>query len=563
MKKNLKKILAGLLALAVVLGMAACSREDVNVQDITEPAAPVQVQPDPVKCTELGTPLADLRVRQALLAAIDVEMIVDALFHGNAQKAAAFGMPGTEEDLPEYDPEKAKELLAEAGWPSEYVLDVVYYYDDQLTVDVLNVIVNYWEAVGVKAEIRKIEDDVAAQLWTAPEDPESGDSAVEWDLAYGAVAALTESEFYTRFASDASNNSHTPPQEGLDEALAQGDYDGVRALLADQLLVIPLYHQNCFLYTSDHLDMAGDAVGNDQFAYGKDILNWNTDREDLTLYTDGGPVSFYCDPLVNPGQYLYQELVFERLLNADGQLNPTEGLLAESYEVSDDGLEVTFALREDLCWQDGEPLTAEDVKFTFELYLQSTGGSSVLTDVLEALEGAQAYKDGDAEECTGIRIEENRITFVFERKAEDALTVFAQWPVLPKHCLENADPRKLQQHKFWKSPIGSGPYRVAETVMGEYCILERWEEYRLTGEGNIQRIYMAASGETDGDLVLWAGLDRLDYAWGKSPDDAASVEQLEGMTVTPVTIPYLRCFYINQYPHEAYHQQTEATEPAE
>ena len=66
---------------------------------------------------------------------------------------------------------------------------------------------------------------------------------------------------------------------------------------------------------------------------------------------------------------------------------------------------------------------------------------------------------------------------------------------------------------------------------------------------------MATSAETDDDLVLRAGLDLLDYAWGKSPDDARSAEQLEGMTVTPVTIPYLRCFYINQFPHESYHQQ--------
>ena len=563
MKKNLKMMLAGILALAMVLGMAACGKKNTTGQDTAEPTVPVQVRPNPVKCTELGTPLADLRVRQALIAAIDLETVVDALFHGNAQKAGAFGIPGADEDLPEYSPEKAKELLAEAGWPSDYVLDVVYYYDDQLTVDVLNVIADYWEAVGVKSTIRKLGGDVAAQLWTAPEDPESGDSEVEWDLAYGAVAALTESEFYTRFVSDASNNSHTPPREGLDEAIEQGDYAWVRSLLAQQMLVIPLYHQNCFIYTGDHLDIPGDIAGNDQFSYEKDILNWNTDREDQTLYTDGGPVDFYCDPVVNPGQYLYQELVFERLLNADGQLNPAEGLLAERYEVSADGLKVTFALREDLIWQDGEPLTAEDVKFTFELYLQSSGANSVLTGVLDALEGARAFKDGDAEECTGIRIEENSITFAFERKAEDALAVFSQWPVLPKHCLENADPQKLQQHRFWKAPIGSGPYRVAETVLGEYCVLERWEEYRLAGEGNIQRIYMASSGETDGDLVLWADLDRLDYAWGKSPDDAASVEQLEGMTVTPVTIPYLRCFYINQYPHESYHQQAEPTEATE
>ena len=559
MKKNLKMLLCWILALAMLLSMAACGNQSGAEQSATEHADSVQVRPSTIKCTDLGTPLADLRVRQALLAAIDIQTIVDALFHGNARKATAFGLPGAEEDLPDYDPERAKELLAEAGWPSDYVLDVVYYYDDQLTVDVLNVIGSYWEAVGIRSSIRKIEGDVARQLWTAPENPLEDDSAVEWDLAYGAVAALTESEFYTRFASDASNNSHTPSQEGLDGWIAEGDYDRVRELLAQQVLVLPLYHQSCFVYTSAHLDMADAVAGNDQFAYEKDILNWVTDREDLTVYTDGGPVEFFSDPLVNPGQYLYQELVLERLLNADAQLNPTDGLLAESYNLSDDGLTLEFTLREDLFWQDGEPLTGEDVKFTFELYLHSSGGSSVLTGVLDKLEGAAEFKAGEAEECAGIRVEENRITFVFEKKAEDALTVFSQWPVLPKHCLEDADPAKLQQHAFWKAPVGSGPFRVAETVMGQYCVLERWEEYRLTGEGNVQKIYMAASGESDEDLVLRASLDLLDYAWGKSPDDAVSVEKLEGLTVTRVSIPYLRCFYINQFPHESYHQQ-EVTE---
>ena len=560
MKKNFRKLLVAALILAAVLPAAGCSEEKAPVQAPSDATEAVQVRPDSGKCTELGTPLADLRVRQALVHAIDMDTVVEALFHGNARKATAFGLPGMEGHQIEYSPEKAKELLAAAGWPTEYVLDVVYYYDDQLTADVLNVIADYWEAVGVRSSIRKLEGDVAAQLWTAPGDPGSDDSAVEWDLAYGAVAALTESEFYTRFASHASNNSHTPPQEGLDGWIESGDYEQVRELLAQQVLVIPLYHQNCFVFTGSHLDLAGNDVGNDQFAYEKGILNWTTDREDQTLYTNGGPVDFYWDPLVNPGQYLYQELVFERLINADAGLNPTEGLLAESYRLSDDGLTLEFTLREELFWHDGEPLTAEDVKFTFELYLRSPGASSVLTAVLDKLEGAQAFKDGDAEDCTGIRVEENRIIFSFEKASEDVLTVFSQWPVLPKHCLEDVQPEKLQQDRFWKAPIGSGPYRVAETVLGEYCVLERWEEYRLTGTGNIQRIHMAASGETDKDLVLRANLGQLDYAWGKSADDAHSLEKLEDMTVTPVEIPYLRCFYINQFPHGSYHQQDEPTE---
>jgi peptide/nickel transport system substrate-binding protein len=154
-------------------------------------------------------------------------------------------------------------------------------------------------------------------------------------------------------------------------------------------------------------------------------------------------------------------------------------------------------------------------------------------------------------------VEENRITFRFATAAPDALTVFSQWPVLPKHCLEKADPENLQKDSFWKAPIGSGPYRVAETVMGEYAVLEHWEDYRIAGEGNIRRIYLAASGETDEDLVLRADMDMLDLGWGISTDDAWAMDRMEGMKVTVLKIPCIRCFFINQFPHESYLAQTE------
>jgi len=546
MTKTINKLLALLLALSLLAGLAGCA--PVEEPEETEPPVAVKTEKkDP--CTELGTPLADLRIRQALAYAIDMDTVIEALFYDNARRAVSFTAPlGDELASYEYDPEKAKELLAEAQWPSDYVMDVVYYYDDQQTVDVLSVIGSYWEAVGVQAEFRKLEGDLAAQLWTRPADMESG---VEWDLAYGAVAALTNSEFYNRFASDASNNSHTPEIEGLDGAVKAADYQRVQQLLAENAAFLPLFHQNCFIYTSDHIDTAGAVHGNDQFAYDKDILNWTTDREDNTLYTDGGPESFFSYPVVNPGLYLYQELIFERLLASDSELNPGEGQLAESYILFEDGKTLEFTLWEELYWQDGEPLTAEDVKFTFELYMQCPGANSVLSGVLNTLEGAKAFRDGETEECIGITVEENKVTFRFEEQSADMLTVFAQWPVLPKHKLEDVRPEKLQQNKFWKNPIGSGPYKVSEVKLGDYCILERWEDYRLEGEGNIDRIYMVASGETDADLAVLAQLDRIDYAWGKATDDAAYIENLEGMNVAKVEIPYTRCFFINQYDHES------------
>lgn len=514
---------------------------------------------------DLGTPLVDVRVRQALAYAIDMNAIVDSLFEGKAEVAKSFTAPGDwlNAGIPvyEYNPEKAKELLKEAGWPSDYTLDVVYYYDDQQTVDLMTIIGQYWQEVGVKAQFRKLEGDLAAQLWVPPADMEKGPSAVKWDLAYAAVAALAESEFYNRFASTASNNSSVPKQEGLDEMIAASNatmdvgeqkeaFYKIQQFVAENELAMPLYHQVCFIYTSDKLDTAGSAFGNDQFSYEKNILDWKIDRDDRTMYTNGGPQEFFWYPMVNPGYMINTELVFDKLINADSSLNPTDGMLAESYKVSEDDKSIEFVLRDGLKWHDDEPLTAEDVKFTLELMLRTPGTNAVASEVMKAIQGAQDFLDGKTDNLEGVVIDGSKITVNFDTVSANALAVFSQWPILPKHCLENASPETLQQDQFWQKPIGSGPFKVDEVVLNNYATLKRWDGYYKTGTGNIETIYMFASGENDSNLVKNAGAGKIDYAWSKSTDDAKAIESMDGMKVSTANIRYTRCFYINQFPHE-------------
>ena len=514
---------------------------------------------------DLGTPLADVRVRQALAYAIDMNAIVDSLFEGKAEVAKSFTAPGDwlNAGIPvyEYNPEKAKELLKEAGWPSDYTLDVVYYYDDQQTVDLMTIIGQYWQEVGVKAQFRKLEGDLAAQLWVPPADMEKGPSAVKWDLAYAAVAALAESEFYNRFASTASNNSSVPKQEGLDEMIAASNatmdvgeqkeaFYKIQQFVAENELAMPLYHQVCFIYTSDKLDTAGSAFGNDQVSYEKNILDWKIDRDDHTMYTNGGPQEFFWYPMVNPGYMINTELVFDKLINADSSLNPTDGMLAESYTVSEDDKSIEFVLRDGLKWHDDEPLTAEDVKFTLELMLRTPGTNAVASEVMKAIQGAQDFLDGKTDNLEGVVIDGSKITVNFDTVSANALAVFSQWPILPKHCLENASPETLQQDQFWQKPIGSGPFKVDEVVLNNYATLKRWDGYYKTGTGNIETIYMFASGENDSNLVKNAGAGKIDYAWSKSTDDAKAIESMDGMKVSTANIRYTRCFYINQFPHE-------------
>jgi peptide/nickel transport system substrate-binding protein len=385
---------------------------------------------------ELGTPLADVRIRQALAYAIDMKSIVDTLFDGKAEVAKSFTGPGdwlsTDIQTYDYDPEKAKALLKEANWPANYTLDVVYYYADQQTVDLMTIIGQYWQAVGVKAQFRKLEGDLANQLWVPPTDKVKGPSAVKWDLAYAAVAALTESEFYNRFASTASNNSTVPKQDGLDEMIKDSNstmdtnkqkaaFKKIQNFVAKNVLAMPLYHQVCFIYTSKNLDTAGSKFGNDQFSYEKHILDWKINRDDKTLYTNGGPQEFFWYPMVNPGYMINTELVFDKLINADENLNPTDGMLAESYKVSSDSKSIEFTLRDGLKWHDDQPLTGDDVKFTIKLMLKAPGTNAVASEVMKSITGAKDYIDGKADDLKGVTVDGKKVTVNFDTVSANAL----------------------------------------------------------------------------------------------------------------------------------------------
>ena len=564
-KQWMSMLLAGALAAGTLFGCASGGKSTGKTEQASDASKSAE-KADSKSAEASGTPLADVRVRQALAYAIDMDTIVNSLFEGKAEVAKSYTAPGEwlNADIPEYkyDPEKAKELLKEANWPKDYTLDVVYYYDDQQTVDLMTIIGQYWQEVGVKAKFRKLEGDLASQLWVPPTDKEKGPSVVKWDLAYAAVAALCESEFYNRFASTASNNSTVPKQEGLDELITESNatmnaeeqkkaFFKIQNLIAEKELAMPLYHQVCFIYTSDKLDTAGVKFGNDQFSYEKNILDWKINRDDKTMYTNGGPEEFFWSPMVNPGYMLSTELVFDKLINADSTLTPTDGMLAESYKVSEDNKTIEFVLRDGLKWHDDQPLTGDDVKFTLELMLKTPGTNAVASEVVKAIKGSSDFLDGKTDNLEGVTVEGNKVTVNFDSVSANALAVFSQWPILPKHCLEKANPETLQQDQFWQKPIGSGPYKVDEVVLNNYATLKRWDGYYKKGSGNIDKIYLFASGENDANLVKNAGAGKIDYAWSKSTEDAKAIEAMDSMKVTSANIRYTRCFYINQFPHEA------------
>lgn len=240
------------------------------------------------------SPLADVKVRQAIRYAIDMDAIATNLFKGAAVPANSL-TPNEETKAKglneyKYDPEKAKALLAEANWDPKTTLDVVYYYTDQLTVDFMASIQSYLKAVGIEMKFRLLEGDLGTLLWTPPADQKNGPSAVDWDIAYGANAALSLHEYYDRYRTGSSSNSHTPEDARLNELIDATNatfdtqkmteaFNALQKYENETMFTMALYYQPVFVIESKKITKGADKYGNPQFSYNWNIQNWEVAAE--------------------------------------------------------------------------------------------------------------------------------------------------------------------------------------------------------------------------------------------------------------------------------------------
>lgn len=156
-------------------------------------------------------------------------------------------------------------------------------------------------------------------------------------------------------------------------------------------------------------------------------------------------------------------------LTAHDQDNRVIAGLAESWEYQKDTFTYTFHIRDGIRWHDGEPFTAEDVKFTIEAIQNPENGS----------ENAPNYED--VEEITVIDDQ----TVAFRLSAPNvAFLEYMTMPILPKHLLEGED---MQDSGFFRNPIGTGPYKLENWDAGQAIVLVKNGDYYL-GSPKIDRI---------------------------------------------------------------------------
>ena len=233
-------------------------------------------------------------------------------------------------------------------------------------------------------------------------------------------------------------------------------------------------------------------------------------------------VSRWLDPgeteaLITPFMVLY--LLHDALVKPmpNGIMTPS---LAESWTLAKDNVTYEFVLRKNAKFHNGDPVTAEDVKFTFERYKGS--GAKVLKDAVKEIQTPAP----------------NRVRIILKEPWPDFMSFYgtsatgASWIVPKKHI------EKVGEDAYKKAPVGAGPFKFASFNPGVELALEAFPEYWRKAP-QVKRITMRSiPDETTRAAAVKTGEVDLAYLFG-----GTVAEELRRSTGIKVVAPLLYGVY--------------------
>jgi len=233
-------------------------------------------------------------------------------------------------------------------------------------------------------------------------------------------------------------------------------------------------------------------------------IGWTTEPDNLNPFIG----------LTNPNYEIWA-MNYDFLFGYGLENEPTLDLAREfptkeNGGLSADGKVWTIHLRPNVMWQDGQPLTADDVAFTYNYVVDNHMANMAVATV--GIVGAEALDDLTV-----------RITC--SRPKADMMRIFL--PILPKHIWGKVPPKKAQTNYVNATPIvGTGPFQTVEFKKGGYIHLRAYKGY-WRGAPHIDDVYFLLYQNAD-TMTADFKSGAIDAAWGIPPAQFRSLESMAG-----------------------------------
>ena len=225
----------------------------------------------------------------------------------------------------------------------------------------------------------------------------------------------------------------------------------------------------------------------------------------------------WFDPAETPGMitpFLLMYALHDAMVKPmpDGPATPC---LAEKWKMAPDGLAYEFAIRAGAKFHNGEPVTAEDVKFSFERYRGTS--ASLMKEQVAAIETP----------------DQRTVRFVLKKPWPDFLTFYssatgAGW-IVPKKYVQ-----QVGEDGFKKAPVGAGPYRFVSFTPGVELVVEAFDGYWRKMPAVKRLVFKVIPEEATRLAALKRG--EVDLAYSIRGELADELKRTPGLTLKPVVI---------------------------
>jgi peptide/nickel transport system substrate-binding protein len=208
-------------------------------------------------------------------------------------------------------------------------------------------------------------------------------------------------------------------------------------------------------------------------------------------------------------------LIFDAVMQVDPATTEPRGDMAKSWVISSDALQYTFVLQDGITWHDNKPLTAADVKFTYELHMNGNSGSPHTAELVDRVKSVDAPDD-------------RTVVFTLTAPASPFLVSNMTYEIVPMHILSSVDPKTLAQNPFSTgkagTTVGTGPFMFKEWVKDDHLTLVKNANY-WRGAPNLDSVSFKVVADIS-TLVQQLQTGEIDYS-GRDGVDESSVKTLQ------------------------------------